>query len=190
VANTLVTNYLHQIYPPIPLRALLYAKLYGIIHESIAISNPGSNIWGFFLSVDNLPHYSIDIITLMLYTSSCQLRKEHMTNLTTTSLPAEVERKLIATIELQKQLNKMESELKTELLEAMKQHDIVSIKNDNFTISLVTRASYKGDINSVPVDMLKTSLDTTKVGNYEKLYGQLPTGVDKSETEYVMWRTK
>ena len=113
-----------------------------------------------------------------------------MTNLTTTSLPAEVERKLIATIELQKQLDKMESELKSELLEAMKQHDIVSIKNENFTISLVTRASYKGDINSVPVDMLKTSLDTTKVGNFEKLYGQLPTGVDKSETEYVMWRTK
>lgn len=113
-----------------------------------------------------------------------------MTNLTTNSLPAEIERKLIATIELQKQLEKMESELKTELLDAMKQYDIVSIKNDNYTISRAKRASYKGDVNSVPVDMLKTSLDTTKIGNFEKLYGELPKGVEKSETEYVMWRTK
>jgi hypothetical protein len=113
-----------------------------------------------------------------------------MTNLTTNSLPAEVEKKLIATIELQKQLAEMESNLKAELLEAMKQHDIVSIKNDKYTISLSKRANYKGDLNLVPVDMLKTSLDTTKVGNFEKLYGQLPAGVTKTETEFVMWRTK
>lgn len=113
-----------------------------------------------------------------------------MTNLTTTSLPAEVERKLIATIELSKQLEQMESELKTELLEAMKQYDIVSIKNDNYTISRAKRSSYKGDVNSVPVDMLKTSLDTTKIGNFERLYGELPKGVTKSETEYVAWRVK
>ena len=113
-----------------------------------------------------------------------------MTNLTTNSLPAEVEKKLIATIELQKQLAEMESNLKAELLEAMKQHDIVSIKNDKYTISLSKRANYKGDLNLVSVDMLKTSLDTTKVGNFEKLYGQLPAGVTKTETEFVMWRTK
>lgn len=113
-----------------------------------------------------------------------------MTNLTTNSLPAEIEKKLIATIELQKQLAEMESNLKAELLEAMKQHDIVSIKNDKYTISLSKRPSYKGDINSVPVDMLKTSLDATKVSNFEKLYGQLPAGVTKTETEFVMWRTK
>lgn len=113
-----------------------------------------------------------------------------MTNLTTNSLPAEVEKKLIATIELQKQLAEMEANLKAELLEAMKQHDIVSIKNDKYTISLSKRPSYKANLNSVPVDMLKTSLDTTKVGNFEKLYGQLPAGVTKTETEFVMWRTK
>ena len=113
-----------------------------------------------------------------------------MTNLTTNSLPAEVEKKLIATIELQKQLAEMEANLKAELLEAMKQHDIVSIKNDKYTISLSKRANYKCDLNLVPVDMLKTSLDTTKIGNFEKLYGELPKGVEKSETEYVMWRTK
>lgn len=113
-----------------------------------------------------------------------------MTNVTTNSLPAEVEKKLIATIELQKQLDKMESELKAELLEAMQEHDIISIKNDQYTISRAKRASYKGDINSVPVDMLKTSLDTTKIGNFERLYGELPKGVTKSETEYIAWRVK
>jgi hypothetical protein len=109
--------------------------------------------------------------------------------LTTNSLPAQIERKLLATIELQKQLEQAEADLKAELFEAMKQHDIVSIKNDNYSISLVKRPNYKGNVNEVPTTMLKTSLDTTKIGNYEKLYGELPKGVEKTETEYVMWRT-
>lgn len=116
-------------------------------------------------------------------------RKDTMT-LTTNSLPAEIERKLLATIELQKKLEQYETELKAELLEAMEQHDIVSIKNDNFTISLVERTNYKGNVNEVPTDMLKTSLDTTKVGNYVKLYGELPKGVEQSKTKYVSWRAK
>lgn len=116
-------------------------------------------------------------------------RKDTMT-LTTNSLPAEIERKLLATIELQKKLEQYETELKAELLEAMEQHDIVSIKNDNFTISLVERTNYKGNVNEVPTDMLKTSLDTTKVGNYVKLYGELPKGVEQSKTKFVSWRAK
>ena len=110
--------------------------------------------------------------------------------LTTNSLPAQIERKLLATIELQKQLEQAEADLKAELLEAMKEHNVISIKNDNYTISLVKRASYKGDVNSVPTTMLKTALDTTKIGQYEKLYGELPMGVEKSETEYISWRSK
>lgn len=71
MVNTLVTNYLHQIYPPIPLRSLLFAKLFDIIYMIIAISNPRSNNWGFFIlckTVDNFIRLGIDIILLMLYT--------------------------------------------------------------------------------------------------------------------------
>jgi len=110
--------------------------------------------------------------------------------LTTNSLPAQIERKLLATIELQKQLEQAEADLKAELLEAMKEHDIVSIKSDSYTITRAKRSSYKGDVNKVPTTMLKTTLDTTKIGQYEKLYGIVPDGIDKVETEYVMWRSK
>lgn len=110
--------------------------------------------------------------------------------LTTTNLPAEVERKLKAVISLQKQLKTMEAEVKAELHAAMKEHDIVSIKNDDYSVTLAKRPVYKGNLSQVPVDMLKTSLDTAKVGTFEKLYGQLPQGVTKTETEYIMWRSK
>lgn len=110
--------------------------------------------------------------------------------LTTNSLPAQIERKLLATIELQKQLAQAEADLKAELLEAMKEHDIVSIKSDSYTITRAKRSSYKGDVNKVPTTMLKTSLDTAKVGQYEKLYGELPQGVSKTESEFVSWRSK
>ena len=36
--------------------------------------------------------------------------------------------------------------------------------------------------------MIKATLDTAKVGNFERLYGELPKGVTKTETEFIMWR--
>lgn len=107
-------------------------------------------------------------------------------NLTTSTVPKEVEKKILVAIDLKKQLEQYEKEIKEELLEAMKANDIVSIKNDAYTVTRATRATYKGENNQ----FMKSVLDTTRVGAYVKLNGELPKGVEKSESQYITWRAK
>jgi hypothetical protein len=109
--------------------------------------------------------------------------------LTKFSVPKEVEKKILTAIELKKELAKYEAEIKEALTEAMIQNDIYSIKNDAYSVTLATRATYKpsGEFSD---EFSKRVLDTTKVSAYEKLNGQMPDGVDKLETKYIMWKAK
>lgn len=112
-------------------------------------------------------------------------------NLTTSSVPAEVEKKILTAIELKKQLEQYEQEIKEELFEAMKANDITSIKNDKYTVTIAKRTNYKAnDVTKVPATLLKLTLDTAKVGQHAKLYGELPDGIETSETEYLTWRSR
>lgn len=109
--------------------------------------------------------------------------------LTKFNVPAEVEKKILAAIELKKELAKYEQDIKAELTEAMIANDIYSIKNDSYTVTLATRSTYKptGDI---PAEYAKTVLDSTKIGVYDKLYGAVPNGIEKNQTTYLTWRAK
>ena len=108
--------------------------------------------------------------------------------LTKYNVPAEVEKKILAAIELKKELAKYESEIKEELTKAMIDNDIYSIKNDHYSVTLATRTTYKGE--TLDPSFTKIVLDTAKVGTFEKLYGELPEGIEKSETKYITWRAK
>ena len=116
--------------------------------------------------------------------------KEDMDNqITPNSVPKAVEQKIKTAIELKKQLEQYEKEIKDELLQAMIDNNIKSIKNDSYSITLATRMSYKptGDI---PEGYSKTVLDTTKVSTHAKLYGVAPEGIEASESKYITWRAK
>ena len=109
--------------------------------------------------------------------------------LTKYSVPAEIERKILAAIELKKELATYEADIKEALTEAMIAHDVYSIKNDSYSVTLVTKSSFK-PVGEVPAEFAKTVLDTTKVGTYAKLYGEAPAGVEQSQTKYIMWKAK
>ncbi len=111
-----------------------------------------------------------------------------MTQLTTKSVPKEIEQKIFTAIELKKQLEEYETNLKQELLEAMQAHNITSIKNELYTISLASRKSFKVHGN-IPAGFAKPTLDTAKVASHVKLYGELPDNVEQSETTYIAWRS-
>lgn len=112
-----------------------------------------------------------------------------MNQITTNSLPKELEDKIIRSIELKKQLEQFESDLKAELKEAMEQNGIYSIKNDSYQVTLATRTNYKA-VDEVDEKYLKQVLDTTKVSAEVTLTGELPEGVEESKTNYITWRTK
>lgn len=107
-----------------------------------------------------------------------------------TSIPQEIELKIKTAIELKKELERYEREIKDDLLKAMQDNDIVSIKNDSYTISLAHRATYSSKTSDIPAQFAKTVLDTSKVSTHEKLYGTVPEGIDKKVTDYVTWRAK
>jgi len=109
--------------------------------------------------------------------------------LTKNTVPAEVERKILCAIELKKELAKYEEEIKEELFKAMKEHDIVSIKNDAYSVTLATRTTFKAS-DAIPTEFAKTVLDTTKVATHAKLYGEVPAGIETNTTEYLTWRAK
>jgi hypothetical protein len=106
------------------------------------------------------------------------------------NVPAEIEKKILTAIDLKKQLEQYEREIKDELLVAMADNDIKSIKNDRYTITRATRTTFSGNVDEVSPDYIKRVVDTTKVGTYAKLYGELPAGIRKSESEYITWRAK
>lgn len=105
------------------------------------------------------------------------------------ALPTSLDKKLTEFISLKKQVEEIEAELKSELFAVMKNYNVISIKNDDYTVTLAKRHTYtaQGDI---PAEFAKTSLDTTKIGKHVKLYGETPIGIDEKTTEYVMWRAK
>jgi len=107
------------------------------------------------------------------------------------SVPAEVEKKILAAIELKKELAKYEEEIKSQLTQAMIDNNIYSIKNDNYSVTLVTRNNYKcDDIDNIDPVFTKVGLDSTKISSHSKLYGELPDGIKQVETKYITWRVK
>lgn len=114
-----------------------------------------------------------------------------MNELTTTNIPAAVQQKIITAVELKKELERYEAEIKEEMLKVMQDLDMTIIKNDKITISRATRTTYSAqDLNEVESTYIKPTLDTTKVGQAAKLYGKLPKGIDSKQTEYLTWRVK
>ena len=111
--------------------------------------------------------------------------------ITKNTVPKEIEAKIRTAIELKKELAKYEQEIKDALLNAMEQHNIKKIDNDAYYVTLVPRTTYKAEsLSDVDEIMRKTVLDTKKAGEYDKLYGQLPTGVTKTTTNYIKWDLK
>lgn len=109
----------------------------------------------------------------------------------TYSIPKMVERKILKSIELKKQLEEQEAEIKAELKRIMEEHNVYSLQSDNYMITLATRNSFRvEDFGKIDKGFLKEALDTTKVGNHDKLYGEPPTGVIKTETKYITWRDR
>jgi hypothetical protein len=112
-------------------------------------------------------------------------------NLTTTTVPKSIEKKILNAIKLKKQLEQYESEIKTELLEAMKDNNIVSIKNDVFTATIAKRTVFSApEMSNVPSEYKKSVLDNSKCSQHYGLYGSTPEGVEMNETEYLTWRAK
>lgn len=114
-----------------------------------------------------------------------------MNDLSTTNIPAEVQRKIITAVELKKELEKYEAEIKEEMLKVMQDLDLSFIKNDKITITRASRATFSAeDLSQVDPRLTKVVLDTTKVGQIAKLYGDTPKGVQVKNTEYLTWRVK
>lgn len=112
-------------------------------------------------------------------------------NLTTSTVPKSIEKKILTAIKLKKQLEQYESEIKTELYEAMKENNIRSIKNDVFSATIATRTTFSAaDPSEVPTEYTKFALDTSKCSQHYGLYGVTPNGVEMKETEYLTWRAK
>ena len=111
------------------------------------------------------------------------------TAVSTYTVPAEIEKKILTAIELKKELDKYELEIKDDLKKAMIENDVYSIKNDKYSVTLATRNTFKA-VGNIGEEYQKLVLDTSKVSDHYKIYGELPDGVEKSETKYVVWRAK
>ena len=108
--------------------------------------------------------------------------------LSNNSIPLEIQKNMALAKSLKEQFDAIDKEIREQLLEAMQSHDVYSIKNDKFTITRATRNSYSAD--KLPRNFSKVVLDTSKVGDYEKLYGKFPNGIEKTSKEYISWRAK
>jgi hypothetical protein len=85
-----------------------------------------------------------------------------------------------------KKLEVAKREAEATLLEAMVANDIVKLEGDWGYITKAVRKSYKG-FNE---DFTKVVLDTTKVAAQVTLTGQLPDGIEQSETPYITKKFK
>lgn len=95
-------------------------------------------------------------------------------------------------ISLQKDLKELESELNEQwdtLQTVMEQNGVTKIDGDWGSITLTNRKNYK-EIGEVADEFKKTVLDTTKVGAHNTLTGELPAGVEVSETKYLTKKFK
>lgn len=112
-------------------------------------------------------------------------------NLTTTSVPKKLEKKVLNVIKMKKQLEEYEKDIKQEIFYAMKDNDITQIKTDKYTFSIVNKINFKtDDITQVDTKCTKVVLDNNKCSQYLGLYGMTPKNVRKEETQYLMWRSK
>ena len=108
------------------------------------------------------------------------------TAVSTYTVPKEIEKKILTAIELKKELKKYEKEIKDQLQKAMIENDVHSITNDLYYVTLASKKTFKATGN-VPEEYQKVVLNTTKVGDEYKLYGELPDGVELKETKYIVW---
>lgn len=86
-------------------------------------------------------------------------------------------------VSLQKELKKVEKELKSEwdkLKEGMVANSTPKVDGEWGSISIVSQKSYKA-VGEVPKKFMKTVLDTEKVGAHVTLTGELPKGVEQGE---------
>lgn len=111
------------------------------------------------------------------------------TAVSTYTVPKDIEKKILTAIELKKELEQYEKEIKEQLTQAMIDHDVYSIKSDTYSVTLATRNTFKA-VGEIPEDYQKITLDTVKVGSDYKLYNELPENVELSTTRYITWRAK
>lgn len=111
------------------------------------------------------------------------------TDLAQISVPKDIEQKIHTAIELKKELEKYEKEIKSALELAMDEYGVDSIKTDDFTISKITRTTYSAT-DEVPKEFQKVVLDTKKVADSVLLYGGVPAGIEAKKTQYISWRKK
>ena len=85
-----------------------------------------------------------------------------------------------------KALEVAKKEAEATLLQAMIDNDIVKLEGDWGYITKAVRKTYKGFNDQ----FTKTVLDTTKVAAHVTLTGELPEGVEQSETQYITKKFK
>lgn len=88
-----------------------------------------------------------------------------------------------------KDLEKQKKEAEATLLEAMQEHGVRKIEGDWGYITLATRQNFK-EIGKLAPRFTKTVLDSAKVKAHYTLTGELPAGVEVSETNYLTKRIK
>lgn len=89
-----------------------------------------------------------------------------------------------------KELEAAKKEAEASLRDAMIEAGVTKITIDQpgltGYITLAQRTTFvAADLNAVPVDFHKASLDTTKVKSYATLNGVLPEGIDIVKTHYI-----
>ncbi|HPR10625.1 MAG TPA: hypothetical protein PLJ04_03525 [Candidatus Saccharibacteria bacterium] len=90
-----------------------------------------------------------------------------------------------------KELKAKHDEVVEKIKEAMIANGVTKIDGDWGYITLAERVSYKAeDIDQVPDEFLKPTLDTTKVKAEATLKGVLPAGVSESRTQYITKKLK
>lgn len=94
--------------------------------------------------------------------------------------------KFVAEEKAFKALEAKKKEAEQTLLQAMIDNDVTKLEGDWGYVTRAVRKSFKG-FNE---DFIKEVLDTTKVGAYVTLTGQLPEGVAQSETQYITKKFK
>jgi len=102
---------------------------------------------------------------------------------------SELQKKILTAIELKKELEIYEKEIKDALKLAMEEYEVDSIKTEDFTASMVTRTTYSAS-GEIPKNFQKVVLDTKKVADSVLLYGGVPDGIEAKRTKYISWRAK
>lgn len=102
---------------------------------------------------------------------------------------SELQKKILTAIELKKELEVYEKEIKDALRLAMEEYEVDSIKTEDFTASMVTRTTYSAS-GEIPKNFQKVVLDTKKVADSVLLYGGVPDGIEAKQTKYISWRAK